>query len=298
MFKCGYISIIGIPNVGKSTLLNRLCGEKIAIVSPRAQTTRNVITGVVTTQDMQAIFLDTPGIHAPKTRLGKYMNKVADGSMGNADCLLFVVDATRPQIRDTEEAILERLSKVRKPICLIINKVDAVEKESLLKIINEYSKRFNFRDIIPVSARTGDGIELLNDIIYKMLPEGHMLFPDDYLTDMPEKQICAEYVRESVLRYLRDEVPHGVGVVVDTFKERDDGVIEIAATIMCERDSHKSILIGKGGEMLKKIGSNSRMQMERLLGTKVFLQLWVKVKSGWKDNMSALRDLGYTERRD
>ncbi len=298
MFKCGYISIIGIPNVGKSTLLNRLCGEKIAIVSPRAQTTRNVITGVVTTQDMQAIFLDTPGIHAPKTRLGKYMNKVADGSMGNADCLLFVVDATRPQIRDTELAILDRLSKVRKPICLVINKVDAVEKESLLKIIGEYSSKMKFREIIPVSARTGDGIELLCSIIEDMLPEGHMLFPEDYLTDMPEKQLCAEYIRESILRYLRDEVPHGVGVVVDTFKEREDGVIEIAATIMCERDSHKSILIGKGGEMLKKIGTNSRTQMERLLCTKVFLQLWVKVKSGWKDNMSALRDLGYTERKD
>lgn len=298
MFKCGYISIIGIPNVGKSTLLNRLCGEKIAIVSPRAQTTRNVITGVVTTQDMQAIFLDTPGIHAPKTRLGKYMNKVADGSMGNADCLLFVVDATRPQIRDTELAILDRLSKVRKPICLVINKVDAVEKESLLKIIGEYSSKMKFREIIPVSARTGDGIELLCSIIEDMLPEGHMLFPEDYLTDMPEKQLCAEYIRESILRYLRDEVPHGVGVVVDTFKEREDGVIEIAATIMCERDSHKSILIGKGGEMLKKIGTNSRTQMEHLLCTKVFLQLWVKVKSGWKDNMSALRDLGYTERKD
>lgn len=298
MFKCGYISIIGIPNVGKSTLLNRICGEKIAIVSPKPQTTRNVITGVVTTETMQAIFLDTPGIHTSKSKLGKYMNKMADGSIGNADCLLFVVDATRPQIRDTELAILDRLSKVRKPICLVINKVDLVEKESLLKIIGEYSSKLEFREIIPVSARTGDGIDLLCSIIEDMLPEGHMLFPEDYLTDMPEKQLCAEYVRESILRYLRDEVPHGVGVVIDTFKERSDGVVEIAATIMCERDSHKSILIGKGGEMLKKIGTNSRTQMERLLCTKVFLQLWVKVKSGWKDNMSALRDLGYTERKD
>ncbi len=298
MFKCGFISIIGIPNVGKSTLLNYLCGEKIAIVSPKPQTTRNVITGVITDDTMQAIFLDTPGIHESKSKLGKFMNTAVDGSIGNADAVLFMVDATRPQIRDTERGIISRLSTLKKPVSLVINKVDAVAKESLLRIIAEYSAAMEFRDIVPVSAKTGDGIDILKGVIRDMLPEGVMMFPEDYLTDMPEKQLCAEYIRESVLLYVHSEVPHGVGVMIDIFKERPDGVIEISATIICEKMSHKSIIIGKGGEMLKRIGTGARRQMENLLGTRVYLQLWVKVKSGWKDNSSALRDLGYTERRD
>lgn len=291
-YKSGFISVIGRPNVGKSTLLNALAGEKIAIMSNKPQTTRNIIRAVITNDKCQLVLMDTPGIHKPKTKLGEYMVNVASDTLKEVDLILFLVDATSKSFSQ-EESIVEQLKEIRKPIFLIINKIDAVEKDKLFSIITNLSRMMDFKTVIPVSALKKDGIDIIMDEAIKYIPEGEKFFPDDTLTDQPEKIIAAEMIREKVLLNLDDEVPHGVGVEITSFKEREDGLINIQANIYCEKNSHKGIIIGKQGAMLKKIGSAARYEIEKLLYTKVFLELWVKVKPDWRNNDLMLKSLGY-----
>ena len=292
MTKSAMITICGRPNVGKSTLTNALVGEKVAIVSPKPQTTRNRITAIVERGETQFVLLDTPGIHKPRTKLGDYMVSVVRESVADVDCVLMMVEPVA-SIGPQEEALIERLKETGSPAILVINKIDTVEKGRLLEVIALYSAAYDFDAVIPVSARTGDGLkELLNEM-EKYAEEGPHFFPDDMITDQPERQICAELVREKLLRCLDKEIPHGTAVEVTKFSERDDGVVEIDVTIYCEKDSHKGIVIGKKGAMLKKIGELARTDMEAFLGTKVFLQTWVKVKENWRDSMAQLRNFGY-----
>lgn len=291
-YKSGFVSVIGRPNVGKSTLLNALTGEKIAIMSDKPQTTRNTIRAVITTDQCQLVLIDTPGIHTPKSKLGEYMVNVATETMKEVDLILFLVEATsEPGALDN--SIAEQLKKVKTPVFLILNKVDKVDKEKLFTIIASYSQMMDFKAVIPVSALKKDGTDIILKEALKYVPEGPKFFSDDTLTDQPEKVIAAEMIREKVLLNLDDEVPHGVGVEVMSFKERHDGLISIQATIYCEKNSHKGIIIGKQGQMLKKIGSAARYEIEKLLDTKVFLELWVKVKPDWRNNDSMLKNLGY-----
>lgn len=293
-YKSGFVSVIGRPNVGKSTLLNALTGEKIAIISDKPQTTRNTIRTIITTDKCQMVLIDTPGIHKPKTKLGEYMVNVASETMNEVDLILFLVEATSAA-GNMDISISEQLKQVKTPVFLILNKVDKVEKDKLLAIIESYSKLMDFKAIIPVSALKKDGIDIILKEALNYLPEGPKLFSEDTLTDQPEKVIAAEMIREKVLLNLDDEVPHGVGVEVMSFKERQDGLISIQATIYCEKSTHKGIIIGKQGQMLKKIGSAARYEIERLLDTKVFLELWVKVKPDWRNNDNMLKNLGYKE---
>ncbi len=293
-YKSGFVSVIGRPNVGKSTLLNALTGEKIAIISDKPQTTRNTIRTIITTDKCQMVLIDTPGIHKPKTKLGEYMVNVASETMKEVDLILFLVEATSVA-GNMDISISEQLKQVKTPVFLILNKVDKVEKDKLLAIIESYSKLMDFKAIIPVSALKKDGIDIILKEALNYLPEGPKLFSEDTLTDQPEKVIAAEMIREKVLLNLDDEVPHGVGVEVMSFKERQDGLISIQATIYCEKSTHKGIIIGKQGQMLKKIGSAARYEIERLLDTKVFLELWVKVKPDWRNNDNMLKNLGYKE---
>ena len=291
-FKSGFISIIGRPNVGKSTLVNKLAGEKIAIMSDKPQTTRNAIKCILTGDDYQIIFIDTPGIHKPKHKLGNYMVKSATGTIGEVDAILFVVEADDKEIGGGDNYILEQLKDVKIPVILIINKIDKIKKEEVLSTINRFKGIYNFKTVIPISALQGDGIEIIIDEIKKMLPEGPKYFPEDYITDQPEKIIVAEIIREKILNLLQDEVPHGTAVEVDSMKERNGKeIIDIKANIFCEKDSHKPIVIGKGGSMLKEIGKRARIDIEVFLDSKVFLELWVKVKKDWKDNENMLRSL-------
>ncbi len=292
MTKAAMITICGRPNVGKSTLTNALVGEKVAIVSPKPQTTRNRITAIVERGETQFVLMDTPGIHKPRTKLGDYMVNVVRESVADVDCVLMMVEPVA-SIGPQEEALLERLRETQSPAILVINKIDTVEKGRLLEVIALYSVAYDFDAVIPVSARTGDGLDELLDEMEKYAAEGPHFFPDDMITDQPERQICAELVREKLLRCLDKEIPHGTAVEVTRFSERENGVVDIDVTIYCEKDSHKGIVIGKKGAMLKKIGELAREDMEAFLGTKVFLQTWVKVKENWRDSMAQLRNFGY-----
>ena len=292
MTKSAMITVCGRPNVGKSTLTNALVGEKVAIVSNKPQTTRNRITAIVERGETQFVLLDTPGIHRPRTKLGDYMVNVVRESVADVDCVLMMVEPVA-SIGPQEEALIERLKETGSPAILVINKIDTVEKGRLLEVIALYSAAYDFDAVIPVSAKTGDGLNELLIEMEKYAEEGPHFFPDDMITDQPERQICAELVREKLLRCLDKEIPHGTAVEVTRFSERDDGVVEIDVTIYCEKDSHKGIVIGKKGAMLKKIGELARTDMEAFLGAKVFLQTWVKVKENWRDSMAQLRNFGY-----
>ena len=292
-FKSGFISIIGRPNAGKSTLLNRILGEKIAAVSPKPQTTRTKIMGVVTDNDAQMIFLDTPGIHKPKNKLGKFMMKEIEQSSGEADIILYMTDAADFDI-EREREILKTVKA--QTVFLLINKTDAVEKQFLLPIIAQCSELRSFEHVIPISAKHGHGFDILMPKIKEYLPDGPKFFPDDTLTDQPEKQICSELIREKMMRLLSEEVPYGTAVVVEEMKyDEARDLTEISAVIHCERDSHKGIIIGKKGDMLKKIGTYARQDIERFTGTKVFLRLWVKVKENWRNNDFELKNFGYKD---
>lgn len=289
-FHSGFVAIVGRPNVGKSTLLNALLGEKIAIVSNRPQTTRNRILGVSTQENSQVVFLDTPGMHAPRTRLGEYMMQSVREALQGIDGLMVVVDATTVGKQDRD--IIAEMGQRKDKKILVLNKIDLLRKDHLLALIQSVSDA-GFDHIIPISALTGDGVEELRKEILAMLPEGPRYFPDDTLTDQPERFLCAEIVREKALMYLKDEVPHGIGVEVLGVKKISDGLTEINATLYCERASHKSIIIGKQGSMLRTIGAEARKDIEALLDTHVNLQLWVKVREDWRNRRDDLRTLGY-----
>ena len=292
--KTAMITICGRPNVGKSTLTNALVGEKIAIVSNKPQTTRNRISAVVNRGDTQFVLMDTPGFHKPRTRLGDYMVKVVRESVADVDAVVLVVEPIA-SLGPQEEALIERIKQSGAPAVLCINKIDTVEKQELLAVIAAYSAAHEFTAIIPISARTGDGLDMLMDELEKFAEPGPQLFPDDMISDMPEKQICAELVREKLLLCLDKEIPHGTAVEVTKFSERENGIIDMDFTIYCEKDSHKGIIIGKRGAMLKKIGEMARTDIEAFMGTKVFLQTWVKVKENWRDSNAQLRNFGFTE---
>ena len=292
MTKSAMITVCGRPNVGKSTLTNALVGEKIAIVSDKPQTTRNRITAIVSRGEMQFVLLDTPGFHKPRTRLGDYMVNVVRESVADVDAVLLLVEpvaAVGPQ----EQALIERLRETEAPAILVINKIDTVDKPRLLEVMALYAQQYEFAAILPVSAKTGEGLDELLDEMESFAVESPHYFPDDMITDQPERQICAELVREKLLKCLDKEIPHGTAVEITRFTEREDGVVEIEATIYCEKDSHKGIIIGKKGTMMKKIGELSRTDIEDFLGTKVYLQTWVKVKENWRDSLAQLRNFGF-----
>jgi GTP-binding protein Era len=295
MTKTVMAAVCGRPNVGKSTLTNLLTGEKIAIVSDKPQTTRNRIEAIFQRGETQFILLDTPGFHKPKTRLGDYMVKVVNETVTDVDLALMVVEPAA-KIGKQEEELLARLKSAGTPVILAINKIDTVEdKRNLLEVIAVYSEAFEFESIIPVSAKTGDGTGELVDEMEKHATEGPWLFPDDMITDQPERQICAEYIREKLLMCLDKEIPHGTAVEITKFSERDSGITDIEATIYCEKESHKRIIIGKGGSMLRKVGELARRDIEELTGMKVNLQTWVKVRENWRDSAASLRNFGYRE---
>ena len=292
--KSAMITIAGRPNVGKSTLTNYLVGEKIAIVSNKPQTTRNRICGIVTREDTQFVFVDTPGYHRSRTKLGDYMVNVARESIADVDATILVVEPIA-SIGAQEEGLIEKIRGSKCPAILAINKIDTVEKDALLEVIAVYSQTGIFDDIIPISAKTGDGVEQLLNICEKYAVEGPFLFDEDLTTDQPERQVMAEIIREKLLWCLDKEIPHGTAVEITTFSERDSGVIDIDATIYCEKSSHKGIIIGKQGAMLKKISSMARQDCEKFMGTKVYLTTWVKVKENWRDSDFLVRNFGYSE---
>ena len=292
MTETAVVTVCGRPNVGKSTLTNALVGEKIAIVSNKPQTTRNRIMGIVTKGDTQFILLDTPGFIKPRNRLGDYMVNVVKESVTDVDCVLFLIEPV-PEIGPGEAVLLDRIRESGVPAVLVINKIDTVEKESLLPVIAAWTKVFDFDSVVPVSAKNGDGLDILLAEMQKHASEGPHLFPDDSITDQPERQICAELIREKILRSVEKEVPHGTAVEISRFSERDNDILDIEATIYCEKPSHKGILIGKNGSMLRQIGAEAREEIEAFLGAKVFLQTWVKVKENWRDSEIQLRNFGY-----
>ena len=292
--KTAIVTIAGRPNVGKSTLTNHLVGEKIAIVSNKPQTTRNRICGIVTRENTQFVFVDTPGFHKPKTKLGDYMVNAVKDSIADVDLTLLVVEPIA-SVGSQEEALIEQLAARRVPTILVINKIDTVEKDKLLEVIAVYSERFDFDAIIPISARTGDGVETLMKECERYSVESPFLFPDDVTTDQPERQVMAEIIREKLLWNLEKELPHGTAVEITTFTERENGIIDLDATIYCEKSSHKGIIIGKQGAMLKKISSQARADCEKFMGTKVYLTTWVKVKENWRDSDFLVRNFGYRE---
>lgn len=289
-FHSGFVTIVGRPNVGKSTLMNALVGEKVAIVSNRPQTTRNRIMGVMTRPECQIVFLDTPGIHNPRTRLGEYMMQSVRDAMDGMDGMLVLVDAT--QVGEQDRKIVQEMSSRKVPKILALNKIDLLPKEKLLALMESFAQ-CGYDEIIPISAKTGDGVEELAKALMAKLPEGPKYFPDDMMTDQPERQICAEMIREKALLHLRDEVPHGIGVEMMAMNKESDDFMEIHATIYCEREAHKGIIIGKHGAMLQLIGSEARRDIEQLLGLHVNLKLWVKVRPDWRNRMDDLRTLGY-----
>ncbi|MDD6967984.1 MAG: GTPase Era [Candidatus Faecousia sp.] len=292
--KTAMITIAGRPNVGKSTLTNYLVGEKIAIVSNKPQTTRNRICGIVTRENTQFVFVDTPGYHRARTKLGDYMVNVAQESIADVDLTILVVEPIA-SVGPQEEGLLAKIQSSRSPAVLAINKIDTVEKDALLEVIQVYSQKADFDAIVPISAKTGDGVDDLLKVCEKYAVEGPFLFPEDITTDQPERQVMAEIIREKLLWCLDREVPHGTAVEINRFSERDNGIIDIDATIYCEKASHKGIIIGKGGEMLKKISSMARSDCERFMGTKVYLTTWVKVKENWRDSDFLVRNFGYSE---
>lgn len=295
-FKSGFVTLIGRPNVGKSTLMNRLIGQKIAITSNKPQTTRNRIQTVYTDERGQIVFLDTPGIHKAKNKLGEYMVNVAERTLKEVDVVLWLVEPTT-FIGAGEQHIAAQLKTVKTPIVLVINKVDTIKKEEILKFIDAYKDICCFADIVPVSALKGQNTDTVLDVIYKYLPYGPAFYDEDTVTDQPQRQIVAEMIREKALRSLNEEIPHGIAVTIEKMKERPGGkVVDIEATIICERDSHKGIIIGKGGAMLKKIGSAARFEIEKMMEMKVNLQLWVKVRKDWRDSDLFIKNFGYDKK--
>lgn len=292
-FRSGFITIVGRPNVGKSTLMNALVGEKVAIVSNRPQTTRNRIMGVMSRPGWQMVFLDTPGIHNPRTKLGEYMMQSVREAMDGMDGVLVLVDAT--QVGEHDRKIVADMATKKVPKVLALNKIDMIAPEKLLGLIASFAD-LGYSAIVPISAKTGDGLDVLTDALVKNLPEGPQYFPDDMMTDQPERLICAEMIREKALLHLRDEVPHGIGVEIMAMTKESDDFMEIHATIYCERDAHKGIIIGKRGSMLQLIGTEARKDIEQLLGMHVNLKLWVKVRPDWRNRMDDLRNLGYESR--
>ena len=293
--KSGIITICGRPNVGKSTLTNALVGEKVAIVTNKPQTTRNRICGIKNRGECQFVFVDTPGLHKARTRLGDYMVNVVKESVSAVDAIMLLVEPI-PNIGAPEQQLIDRIKVLGCPSVLVINKVDTLEqKEKLLEVINVYQQACDFTAIVPISARKKEGVDELLNILEDFLPEGPQLFPEDMTSDQPERQMMAEILREKMLLSLDKEIPHGTAVEITRFVERDDEVIEVEATIYCEKNSHKGIIIGKGGSMLKKVSTLARQDMERFMGTKVYLQTWVKVKENWRDNPAAIQNFGYRQ---
>jgi len=294
--KSGFIAVIGRPNVGKSTLINTLIGQKIAIMSDKPQTTRNRILCILTQPDAQIIFLDTPGIHKPRHKLGEYMVKAAEGTLKEVDTILFVVDATE-QMGPGEYYILERLQATRRPVILVVNKLDLIEKEQVLPIISHYTEKYPFAGVVPISAKDETNLDSLLTEVKKYLPDGPQYYPDDMVTDQPERLIVAELIREKVLHLTHDEVPHAIAVETEEMKTRDNGDVYVRATIYVERDSQKGIIIGAKGTMLKQIGALARTDIEALLGNRVYLDLWVKVKKDWRDREGVLRNFGFGQEK-
>ncbi len=291
--KSGFVALIGRPNVGKSTLMNHLIGQKIAITSDKPQTTRNRIQTVYTDERGQIVFLDTPGIHKAKNKLGEYMVTVAEGTLSQVDVVLWLVEPTT-FIGAGERHIAELLSKVKTPVILAINKIDTVKnQEDILRFIDAYKDVCQFAEIVPVSALKHQNTDVITEQIFKYLPYGPQYYDEDTVTDQPMRQIAAELIREKALRLLEDEIPHGIAVTIEKMTERDNGMFDIEATIVCERDSHKGIIIGKGGQMLKRIGSAARREIENLMGTRVNLQIWVKVRKEWRDSELYMKNYGY-----
>ena len=292
--KSGMISIVGRPNVGKSTLTNALVGEKIAIVTNKPQTTRNRICAVLNRGECQYVFMDTPGLHKARTRLGEYMVGVVKESVADVDAVMLLIEPI-PHVGGPEAELIARIRALGVPVVLVINKIDTVKKEELLTVMQVYQAECDFQAIVPISAKNGDGVEELLNVLAAFLPEGPQLFPDDMITDQPERQVCAEIIREKLLLCLEKEIPHGTAVELSKFSERENGIIDIDATIYCEKASHKGIIIGKNGAMLKKISTLARKDIEAFMGTKVFLETWVKVKENWRDNLNFIRDVGYRD---
>lgn len=290
-FKSGFVSIVGRPNVGKSTLMNNIIGEKLSITSVKPQTTRNKIQTVLIKEDFQIIFIDTPGMHKSKSNLGNYMNKSANTTLNEVDVVLYLVEPL-DYISNKEKEVLERLNGVKTPVFLIINKIDIIEKSSILKIIENYKNIYDFNEIIPISALENKNIDLMLECIKCVLPEGPKYYEEHVITNQPERQLVAEFLREKALYLLQEEIPHGIAVEVTSMKRREN-IINIDATIYCEKESHKGIVIGKGGSMLKSIGSKARLDIQKLLGKKVNLQLWVKVRKDWRDDKNSLKNFGY-----
>lgn len=291
-FKSGFVAIIGRPNVGKSTLMNQVIGQKIAIMSDKPQTTRNKIHGVYTSEQQQIVFLDTPGIHKRQSKLGDYMNQTALNTLGEVEAALFLIDASEG-MGGGDRYIAEQLKNVRTPVILVMNKIDKIEPEALLPLIEEYCKLHNFAEIVPVSAMLGSNVSTLLEQLGKYLPEGPQYYPDDQVTDHPEQFVCAELIREKILQMTREEVPHSIAVTIEDMKVQDNGVVYISAVIFVERDSQKGIIIGKQGALLKEVGKRARQDIQNLLGSKIFMDLWVKVKKDWRNQERVLRDLGF-----
>ena len=295
-FKSGFVAIIGRPNVGKSTLMNHLIGQKIAITSKKPQTTRNKIQTVYTCEDGQIIFLDTPGIHKAKNKLGEYMVNVAEQTLKDVDVILWLVEPTT-YIGAGEKHIAEQLQKTSLPVILVINKVDTVKKEDILQVIDNYRKLYDFAEIIPASALRGQNTKDIVNSLFKYMPYGPMFYDEDTVTDQPQRQIVAEIIREKALHALYEEIPHGIAVTIEKMRERKgQHIVDIEATIICERDSHKGIIIGKQGSMLKKIGSNARFEIEKMLEERVNLKIWVKVKKDWRDSDTLMKNFGYNKK--
>lgn len=288
-------SVVGRPNVGKSTLINALAGQKVAIVSKKPQTTRTRITAVVNHDECQYIFLDTPGLHRPKSRLGEYMVRVVNSTVADVDAAVLMVEPV-PEPGEPEKALIERIVCLGVPSILLINKIDTVKPQELLKVMSAYGKLHDFDAVIPVSAAKNEGTDILLTELARFAEEGPPLFPEDIVSDQPERQVAAEIIREKLLNLLDREVPHGVAVAIERFSERESGLIEIEATVFCEKESHKGIIIGKNGDMLKRTGERARADLEEFFGEKVFLKLWVKVKEGWRDNDFLVRNFGYDDR--
>lgn len=295
-FKSGFVAIIGRPNVGKSTLMNHLIGQKIAITSNKPQTTRNRIQTVYTCEDGQIVFLDTPGIHKAKNKLGEYMVNVAQQTLKDVDVIMWLVEPTT-YIGAGEKHIAEQLEKTNLPVILVINKVDTIKKEEILQVIDTYRKIYDFAEIVPVSALRGQNTDDIIQCLFKYMPYGPMFYDEDTVTDQPERQIVAEIIREKALHALDEEIPHGIAVTIEKMRERkNQDIIDIEATIICERDSHKGIIIGKQGSMLKKIGSNARFEIEKMLEQKVNLRIWVKVRKDWRDSDIQMKNFGYNRK--
>ncbi|WP_460323015.1 GTPase Era [Paenibacillus sp. YSY-4.3] len=291
-FKSGFVAIVGRPNVGKSTLMNHIIGQKIAIMSDKPQTTRNKIHGVYTTEEMQIVFLDTPGIHKRQSKLGDFMNTTALNTLGEVEAVMFLIDASEG-FGGGDRFIIERLKDVNTPVFLVMNKIDRIEPEQLLPLIEEYRGLYDFAEIVPISAMLGNNVTTLLEQIGKYLPEGPQYYPEDQITDHPEQFVCAELIREKILHLTREEVPHSIAVTIEDMRVEDNGVVYISAVIFVERDSQKGIIIGKQGALLKEVGKQARQDIQNLLGSKIFLELWVKVKKDWRNQERILKDLGF-----